>query len=476
MSDWTEELQNAFYNGPHSHGSPVTLAQHIDAAYTRRPHIDYLNERVVQAVQDVLNGKSRFLMVSMPPRMGKSVLTSTYLPTWLLARNTSWKIGMMSHSPNFATSWGRSVRRIVEEHGELGVGIAKDAGAVSEWQTTESGGVVSRSVPGQSITGLGFKVMIMDDVVKDFASAHSLADRDAVWNWWTANSRTRLEPPSLAIVIGTRWHEDDFLGRLLSPEYDGDPDEWEVIKFPAIAEENDVLGRKVGEPLLSPLISESREEALERWATIKRAVGSYAWAALYQQRPAPAEGAIFNTSWWQYWEHESELPLFSKIITSWDCAFKDTKGSDYVVGQRWGVYGPDRYLLDQVRGRWSFTETLDQMRKFNKLSGHEHFVEDKANGPAVIDTLKQEISGVIPVNPTNSKEARARAVTPQVESGNVYLPRKAWWLNELLMELQSFPTGMHDDQVDALTQALSRLQGVAGPPRVMEHSGVLLSW
>lgn len=447
--------------------TPLAFAQYIDRAYNARPHLEYLSDRLADAVRRVEGGESVFMKISMPPRAGKSVMSSTQLPAWILSKHPDWKIGMLSHSPSLASSWGRAVRRLVEERGtDLGIQLAKDAGAVTEWETTKAGGVWSRSI-GQSVTGLGFKVMIMDDVVKDFADAHSELKRQSVWDWYTANARTRLEPPSLVLAIGTRWHEDDILGRMAMPEY-GDPSIWEEISFPAIALEDDVLGRHPGDPLYSPLLDETREQALARWADIQRAVGSYAWAALYQQNPVPAGGAIFNTEWWQYWEDASDLPTFEKTVTSWDCAFKATTDSDFVVGQRWGVVGADRYLLEQIRGRWSFTETLAQMKGFiarrspSWPATMEHIVEDKANGTAVIDVLHKKISGMIGVSPSNSKEARAHSVTPQIESGNVYLPRHATWLSDFLMEHQAFPTGAHDDMVDCTTQALNRLGPYTG--------------
>lgn len=443
--------------------TPIDLARALDSAYRVRPHLQYLSDRLAQAVRDVEQGQSRYIRVSMPPRMGKSQLCSVNFPLWLLHRHAEWPIMLLSHSPDLAAGWGRQIRRAIEANNErLKLQIAEDAGAATDWETTEGGSVLSRSIR-QSITGRGARVMLIDDVVKDFADAHSKFNREFVWDWWTANSRTRLEPPSLVVVIGTRWHEDDLLGRLGSPDYEGNPDQWEVIEFPAIAEEADVLGRSEGEPLISPIIDETPEEALARWADIKQAVGTYAFSALFQQSPAPSEGSIFINDWWKFWregDFESREEFFSRRITSWDCAFKATDDSDWVVGQEWGVRGADRYLLRQIRGRWTFTETLKQMRAFIADSGvYEHIVEDKANGTAVIDVLKKEISGMIPVNPTNSKEARARAVTPEVEAGNVFLPAAASWLPDFLSEAKAFPNAANDDQVDAMTQALTRLRG-----------------
>src|SRR5699024_4690631 len=141
--------------------------------------------------------------------------------------------------------------------------------------------------------GRGARVLVIDDPHKDFVDAHSATFRAAIWDWWLAVAQTRLEPPSLVIVIMTRWHEDDLVGRLLSKEYEGDPAAWERIRLPALADtENDPIGRELGEPLLSPLFTETREQAVERWAETRTAVGEYVWSALYQQSPSPAKGAI----------------------------------------------------------------------------------------------------------------------------------------------------------------------------------------
>ena len=467
--------------------NPLEAAMQTDDGYRSRPHLEYLAERLAKAMHDVERGESRFITVSMPPRMGKSALTSVNLPIWLLRQHPDWKIGLVSHSPTLAVSWGRQVRRMVEEHGlEFGLKIAHDAGSVSDWQTTDGGGVASRSAPGQSITGMGFKVMLVDDLVKDFATAHSAAERESLWNWWIANAQTRLEPPSLVVVIGTRWHEDDFIGRLLSPEYSPDRDKWEVIKFPAIAEQADVLGRAEGDPLFSPLLEETREEALERWAQMKTSMGSYSWAALYQQRPSPAQGAVFDVGWWRYWTRDpAKVTGDGRVVLapdaawragqwvdSWDLTFKGSENSDFVVGQRWVRAGPDRYLVAQQRGRWSFTETLDHMERWVRTDDHDvspygecvhqRLIEDAANGSAAIDVLKKRVAGVKPVQARTSKEIRARAITPEIESGNVYLPYPSdpgnEWVEDLLSELREFPNGKHDDQVDALTQALNGLR------------------
>lgn len=459
---------------------PLGQAERLATTFAERPHLRYLSDRIVAAVQDVEAGRSRRIIIEMPPRSGKTTMATLLAPAWMLARHPSWPIALTSHDSGLATGWGRQIRRWAEE-GRVApsVAVARDAGAAGEWETTAGGKVLSVSLR-ESFTGRGAKVLVIDDPHKDFVEAHSKVSRENVWGWWLSVAQTRLEPPSLVIVVMTRWHEDDFVGRLLSRDYEGEPDDWEVIRLPAIAESRDVLDRATGDPLVSPLLDETGAQALARWDEVRASVGEYVWAAMYQQRPAPARGAIFDTSWWRYWTTNPALATDdgtvvyldpdratgARWLDSWDCAFKATDASDYVVGQRWARIGADRYLIAQQRGRWTFTETLERMLAWGDGKGpygrnvHQRLIEEKANGAAIIDVLRRRVSGMKPVNPQVGKEARARAITPEVESGNVYLPhpREAAWVADLLSELRSFPHDVHDDQVDALTQALTGLR------------------
>jgi predicted phage terminase large subunit-like protein len=335
-------------------------------------------------------------------------------------------------------------------------------------------------------------VLIIDDPISDFTAAHSPRIRQNLWNWWLSVAQTRLEPPYLVLVTMTRWHEDDFVGRLLSKDFEGDPKDWDRLVLPALADStDDILGREEGEPLFSPLLQEDRNQALDRWSDVKRAVGTYTFSAMYQQRPAPQAGAIFNMEWWRYWtvdpsrETTDGQVLYmtpdklgsGQWVDSWDLAFKGGGAdTDWVVGQRWTKVSANRFLVAQARGRWTFTQTLAQMKKWAETDNdmrspygrhvHERLIENTANGPAIMDVLHSKISGLKPVNPHASKEARARAVTPEIESGNVYLPHPNdpgnEWVNDLISELRNFPFDSHDDQVDALTQALAYLRETGG--------------
>ena len=291
--------------------------------------------------------------------------------------------------------------------------------------------------------------LIIDDPIKNNEEAQSQTMRDKVWDEWETTLSTRLHKGASVIVVMTRWHEDDFVGRLLERS----PYNWERIRMPAIAEDdNDLLGREVGTSLAPELGYD------EEWAEIKKKeVGSKTWASLYQQRPSASEGNIFNRNWWQYYE---SLPrFFDEQIISWDLTFKDNNDNDYVVGQVWGRKGADYYLVDQVRDKMDFPTTVTAVRNLsNKYPrAAAKLIEDKANGPAVIATLKREVNGIIPVNPQGSKVARAQAITPFIESGNVFLPKHKEFSYDLIEEAAAFPNGKHDDQVDSASQALSRL-------------------
>lgn len=280
--------------------------------------------------------------------------------------------------------------------------------------------------------------MIIDDPIKNRAEAESETYRNKIWAEWESTLSTRLQNGASVIVVQTRWHEDDFTGRLLEKS----PRDWIRIRLPAIAEdENDLLGRKIGEALAPDLGYD------EEWAEVqKKEVGTKAWLSLYQQRPSASEGNMFKREWWQWY---NVLPSrIERYVISWDLTFKGGDDSDYVVGQLWGKRGSDYYLIDQVRGQMDFPETLKAIENFSAKYPRvrEILIEDKANGSAVISTLKSKIGGIIPIKPQGSKEARAMSITPLVEAGNVYLPKGKSFINDFMEEVSNFPYAKNDKQ------------------------------
>ena len=422
-------------------------------------HLLYTSEKLV----DVAARRIKRLIIEEPPRHGKSELASKYFPAWYLGNYPDERVILTSYEADFASSWGRKARDLTEEHGEgiFGIQVRQSSSAANRWDIQgHAGGMITAGVGGP-ITGKGGDIVIIDDPFKNAQEANSQTIRDRVWDWYQSTLYTRLEPNGALIIIMTRWHEDDLVGRLLNPEY-GPVEDWEIVSLPAVAETGDLLGRAEGEALWPSRYN------LEALARIKATLGSYWWNALYQQRPSPPKGSIFQRDWWRYY---TEVPeRFDEVLQSWDLTFKETKSGSYVVGQVWGRVGVSCYLLDQVRARMDFTPTLRAIQSLSDRwpMAHLKLIEDAANGPAVISSLKQKVPGIIPVKPDGSKVARAHAVSPGVEAGNVYLPREAPWLREYIEELSAFPNGAHDDQVDCTTQALKRLQrrkGLQEKPR-----------
>lgn len=311
--------------------------------------------------------------------------------------------------------------------------------------------------------------LIIDDPFADAAQAGSQYYRDRVWDWWQSVGAPRLAPGAPAILVNTRWHENDLAGRLLAAE---DGHRWRSINIPALADHDpakgqaDPLGREPGEWLQS-----ARGRTAVQWEEIRIQAGSRTFTALYQGKPSPDQGNVWQRHWWRryrepLWSQHPSVPEAwivhdaDEVLISVDCAFKDTKSSDFVVMQVWARRGAMAYLVDQVRKRLSFTETVTALTVLcvKWPQALRKLVEDKANGTAVISQLKSKIPGLVPVNPTDSKYGRATAVAPVIESGNALLPSAEAGLfdaEELITEASSFPNGAHDDQVDAASQALA---------------------
>ena len=460
--------------------TPGELAKAIDPSTIQTPALDLID----QALVDVERGDCDRLIISMPPQEGKSTRVTKFGPLWMLTRNPDRRIAIVSYGGDLAEEFGRDIRKMVTDNqGEddtldLGLRIAPDNGAVSRWRLDgHRGGVRSVGLAG-GITGRPADVVFIDDPVRNREQADSEAYRARAKSFWTSTAGTRLAPGAPVILILTRWHEDDMAGWLLSRE---DGHRWRVINIPAQADhdptkgETDPLGREPGEFMQSARTNEHTGQPRSRheWEQVKVQAGSRDWNALYQGRPAPAEGALFKRD---HWEPRYTEPLAlqrpdgsmwvpvsdgDQLAASWDLAFKGTSSSDYVVGQVWLKRGVHLYLLDMVRRRMTFTETLTEVKalaaKWPQASAK--LVEDKANGPAVMDMLSRSVPGLIPVEPEGGKVARANAASPFVEAGNVHLPAAELLPNveELVEEAAAFPNGAHDDAVDALTQAVNRL-------------------
>jgi predicted phage terminase large subunit-like protein len=425
----------------------------------------------------IANRERLFIIVELPPQHGKSTFITETFPAYFLCKNPDKLAMVVSYSEELYKKFGRKNREKFRLYSDelFDLKLSSEIASVSEWGIDNHlGQLYSTSILGGA-TGRGSDLLIIDDPVKNRAEAESKTIRDKIYSEWRDTFYSRLSANGSVIIIMTRWHEDDLAGRLLKEK----TLPWIEIKIPAIAEEKDLLDRKVGDAL-APEIGKDEE-----WAEQTKAVtGSRGWASLYQQRPTPAGGDIFKRSWAKYYVPSIEMKVrlglgddvkvmpssFSQQIQSWDCTFKDKSTSDYVAGQVWARDNADFYLLDRHHERMGIVET---MRAIQSLTARwpeatAKLVEDKANGTAVIEMLQKKIPGMVAVNPQGGKEVRAQAVAPFLESGNVYVPHPLWkaWTDEVLDELEAFPNGAHDDDVDSMSQALVKMDKPFDPDDV----------
>ena len=398
----------------------------------------------------------------MPPRHGKSEHISLRFPCWYLAKHPKDSIVQAGYAESIALAHSRQARDIFisSEMGRLFPDIhhrPERAGqetviperqAAHEWGTKQGGSYYAVGIGG-GLTGRGFNLGIIDDPVKDEEEAASQTMRDKAWDWYQKVFRTRAEPGAAIIVVMTRWHQDDLVGRLLrQTKEDPAADQWEILHFPALKE-----GQALW-PVRYPT------EALER---IRSSIGGRAFESLYQGNPSVAEGQIIKREWWRYFR---EPPNFERTLHSWDTAFKDKSLNDYSVCTVWGEAKNGYYLLDVWRQKVEFPELKRvAVALYERDKPSLVLVEDKASGQSLIQELQRETRiPLYPVKVDANKVARANAVTPLIEAGRVFLPENAPWLFDYIEELSAFPNAEHDDQVDSTTQALSFMRGPIEPP------------
>jgi predicted phage terminase large subunit-like protein len=461
--------------------SPGHLAREVDPAGESCGRQTPALQLVDQVLVDVDNGTSDRVIITFPPQEGKSTRVTEFGPLWMLTRNPERRIVIVSYGADLANVFGRHIReRITSNSGQdgtldLGLRIAPDNGSVASWRLDgHRGGVRSIGMAG-GITGRPADALFIDDPISNREQAESERWRQRAKDFWTDSGSTRLAPGAPVVIVLTRWHEDDMAGWLL-----GRPDggRWRVVNIPAQADhdpvkgESDPLGREPGEYMDSVRINEhtGQPRSVADWEALKVEKGSRTWAALYQGRPAPVEGNILERGWWRFYdtpqwvERDDGSRIFPQAddqLMSWDMTFKNTDGTDYVVGQVWMRRGADAYLLDQVRSRMSFVETCQAFRLLAARWPQVtlKIIEDTANGPAVISALARIVPGIVPEQPQGSKVARASAVSPLIEAGNVYLPAPelAPWVGDFVEECAAFPNSKHDDVVDSMSQGLNRL-------------------
>lgn len=419
---------------------PDTFAERVsEGTWQRFRFLRFLGEIIGDAVAA---GDQR-IIISAPPRIGKSTLISGWTPVWYLDNWPDRKIILTSYAGAVAKDWGRKARNTLERNEHCVTKLQQDSKRADLWHTEQGGGMLTAGVDGP-VTGRGADLAIGDDLLKNWSEAQSEVKRNHVIDWVLSDLQSRLEPNGVMILIAPRYHELDITGYFL--EYHGE--DWRHIRLPAFAEAGDPMGRKIGEPLCPERFSKA--QLLQRKAQMREDM----WSAIWMQTAIPPKGYIFDRKWWKY--YRTPPTSFDEVSMSIDCSFKVTETSSFVSIQVWGRKGIDKYLLDEVHERMGFVDTLNATVQTYEAwpSTLSIYIEEAANGYAVIETLSNRLSAICPVPPRGSKTARAHACAPQIEAGHAYLPHPdtAPWVRDFIKECSAFPKSALKDRVDAMTQ------------------------
>lgn len=409
---------------------------------------------------DALNTSLGCVAYSTPPQEGKTTWIVHYI-AWQLIRNPWLKVVYATYSQSRANAVSRQIRGLVEAWTPLKSGSS----SVQRWELREGGGLLAAG-RGSAMTGFRSDMTVIDDPIKDMVEAQSETIRETTVEWFSSVVLTRMSNLSQIIVIATRWHKDDLIAHVqtaMNAEY---------VNIPAQAtHESDILGRAVGEWL--PSVQNRSEKS---WELIKSAVGTYVWQALYQGDPQVTGGSYINVDKidiipWEnvVWQDERTNSMHTLdralIIQSWDLTFgqvggskkkKDTSG-DYVAGHVYAVIGHKWILVDRVHDRLTFTQTVSAVLRMSARwpQTSRIYVEKAANGTALLDSLNKRAALIKPVTPGGSKEVRALAAQPTIDEGNVAVLDTVFDQG-MFQEFRDFPLGKHDDDVDALTQAINQ--------------------
>lgn len=397
--------------------------------------------------------RKRGLIISMPPRHGKSCLISQYLPAWFLGMWPDKRVILASYEATFAASWGRKSRDVLREFGYrlFGVNLRDDSAAATAWNLEgETGGMVTAGVGG-ALTGHGAHLLVIDDPVKNWEEANSQLIRDRTWDWFRTVAMTRLETGGNIVVVMTRWHPDDLVGRLIK----SDASKWDVVRIPALAGEGDPLGRMEGEALWP------KRYSADELGAIKNQIGEFFFDALYQQNPRNREVSLFQRGWFEVVDIAPRCPV---KVRYWDLAATTKKRSDWTVGALLGMSAEGMiYVLDVKRFQAAPHQVEAVVGQTAKIDGIDVIVRMEQEAGAAGVALKEHYARDVlrgfcfdASKSTGNKETRAFPLASFAQSGNIKLQKGAW-IEDFLAEFENFPQGQHDDIVDSVGGAFSEL-------------------
>ena len=411
------------------------------------------------ALERVMRGEIKRLIIAMPPRQLKSISASVAFPAFLLGHDPKRKIVAVSYSEILASKHHNDCRAVMRSawyrRNLPGTRISSEKNTESEFMTTRRGGRFATSV-GATLTGRGGNLIIIDDPMKPEEACSENARR-SVLQWFKTTLLSRLDNKAddAIILVMQRLHVDDLAGALLK---NGGR---ELLELQAIAESeqeiqigpNETFRRKIGD-VLHPT-----REPLTVLDAMKVAMGTFDFSAQYQQRPVPLEGNMIRRSWLKFYEIQPAQKSRDTLVISWDTANKASELSNYSVGTVWLVQDDNCYLLDIVRGRYDYPELKRAVLDLKaRWLGATILIEDKGSGMSLIQDLRAATVPVVAINPEVDKVTRLYTVQPKFEAGSVYFPKQAPWLPALLEELLAFPYFRSDDQVNSISQALTWIQ------------------
>ena len=469
-----------------AHLSPGGLGLVTDKTFRYPAHVELIDREIVEAVE---RGQERLragtwdgpeiLLVEVPPRHGKSTLISHHTPAWYLGRYPDNRVMLASYQATFAATWGRKARNLLVEYGLrlFGVEVDRGSSAVAQWDIKGRKGGMSTAGVGGDFTGKGAHLLIIDDPIKNAEEAMSEVIREKHWDWWLSTIRTRIEPGGVVIILMTRWHSGDLGGRVLEAAADGG-DPVREVRLPALAEENDPLGRKVGAALWPERFT---KRALE---VLKKTLGPYWFAAMFQGTPTPDEGGIYNRRDFNYFELVPEGVVLHRpdgtketVGKEWlrkfqvvDLAAGEKETSDYtVMTELWATPKNDLLVRSVVRDR---IPVPDQPGFFedNHANGRVFF-ESIGYQSGMVKTMLRRGFPAEPVYPDSDKVTRAGVSGALYRGGKVYHLRGAEWLADFEAELLAFPAGEHDDQADTIAYGAKALPDLGGGARKQKKKG-----
>ena len=416
--------------------------------------------KMAEAFERVARGDCKRLIINMPPRHTKSEFASYLLPAWFLGQYPHKKVIQTSHTAELAVGFGRKVRNLVDQDNYQAIfpqlSLQSDSKAAGRWNTSKGGDYFAIGVGG-AVTGKGADLLIIDDPHSEQEAALAEINPDIydkTYEWYTSGPRQRLQPGGAIVIVMTRWSLRDLTAKVLKAEAERGGDSWEVIEFPALM------------PSGTPLWPEfwSRDEL----QVLKQELPNSKWMAQYQQNPTSETSAIVKREWWQTWEEE-EPPPCDYILMSWDTAFEKNNRADYSALTTWGVFYHDDdagnpqtniILLNAFRERMEFPKLKKvAIEQYDSWQPDALIVEKKASGAPLIYEMRAMGIPVQEFTPTrgNDKITRLNSVSDLFASGMVWAPSRPW-AEEVIDEVASFPSGEHDDYVDATSMALMRFR------------------